>query len=124
MTRSEFDADAASLDRRIGNLLVPHRHFTDLDNRRLHNELGRHYDEGSLTRFLRDPSIPTNNNLQERELRPAVVARKVSHCVKTEAGARAHECHMSLVRTEQRTHPVSLVDAVAARLFPSPSPPG
>ena len=122
ISRPLFDVQAAALDRLIGQHLACHRRFTDLDNRRLHNELGRHYHEGSLTRFLRDPSIATNNNLAERELRPAVVARKVSHCVKTETGARAHECLISVVRTEQRAHPASLVDAVAARLYPGPSP--
>ena len=63
-------------------------------------------------RFLRDPNIPPTNNLSEQELRLAIQARKVSHCVKNDRGARAHEVHSSIIRTEQRKRPKSLTQAV------------
>jgi hypothetical protein len=88
------------------------RKLTDPDNQRLLNQLGWHHARGNLVRFLRDPNIPPTNNLSEQELRLAIQARKVSHCVKNDRGARAHEVHSSIIRTEQRKHPKSLIGAV------------
>ena len=50
-------------------------------------------------RFLDDPSIPPTNNAAERALRPAVIARKVSQCSKTEDGAKAFSAFTSVIRT-------------------------
>ena len=63
--------------------------MSDADNWRLQNELGWHDDRGNLLRFLDDPSIEPTNNRAERALRPAVIARKVSHCSKNVGGADA-----------------------------------
>jgi hypothetical protein len=41
---------------------------------------------------------PTNNRA-ERVLRPAVIARKVSHCSKNESGAEAFAAFTSVART-------------------------
>ena len=60
----------------------------DRDNGRLQNELGWHDDRGNLLRFLDGVGIEPTNNWVERTLRGAVIARKVSHCSKTEGGAR------------------------------------
>ena len=62
--------------------------MVDADNYRLQNELGWHDDQGSLLRFLDDPSIEPTNNRAERALRGAVIARKVSHCSKNGGGGR------------------------------------
>ena len=59
------------------------RPLQDPDNRRLLNELGWHHDRGNLLRFLDDPRIEPTNNRAERALRPAVIARKVSHAPRT-----------------------------------------
>ena len=64
----------------------------DRDNGRLQNELGWHDDRGNLLRFLDDPSIEPTNNRAERALRGAVIARKVSHCSKTEGRRRCVRC--------------------------------
>lgn len=89
------------------------RSLSDVDNQRLLNELGRCHDEGSLVRFLDEPSIEPTNNRAERALRPAVIARKVSQCTKTERGTRAFEAWTSVVRTLSRTHCGSaLLDAL------------
>jgi transposase len=95
------------------------RSLSDPDNQRLLNELGRHDDAGSLTRFLDDPSIEPTNNRAERALRPAVIARKVSQCTKGARGTRAFEAWTSVVRTLSRTHTgPNLLDALARISLP------
>ncbi len=76
--------------------------MADADNCRLQNELGWHDDQGNLLRFLDDPRIEPTNNRAERALRGAVIARKVSHCSKTEGGADAFSAFTSLIRTLER----------------------
>jgi len=89
------------------------RKLTDPDNQRFLNELGYHHDRGNLLRFLEDPSVPPTNNFQEGELKVPIQARKVSQGVKTPTGAFALDVHTSIIRTEQRKHPPSLIQAVA-----------
>lgn len=79
------------------------RRLTDRDDRRLLDGLGRCHDAGSLVRSLDDPRVEPTNNSAERALRPAVIARKVSHCTKTEAGTRAFEAWTSVLSTLSRT---------------------
>ena len=88
------------------------RKLQDPDNERLRRELAKHNDRGNLFRYLQDPSVPTTNNLAEREVRPAVIARKVSQCSKTWTGAHSREVLQSIVRSEARKHPPSLVEVV------------
>jgi transposase len=85
------------------------RPLRDRDNQRLLNELGRHQDAGNLLRFLADPSVEPTNNRAERALRPAVIARKVSHCSKNERGARAFEAFTSVIQTLKKRGGHSLV---------------
>jgi transposase len=86
------------LNQALTEHLTP-RKLSDADNQRLLNELGWHHQRGNLVRFLEDPSIPPTNNAAERALRPAVIARKVSHCSQTEGGARAFSAFCSVIRT-------------------------
>lgn len=88
------------------------RKLQDPDNERLRRELAKHNDRGNLFRYLRNPSVPTTNNLAEREVRPAVVARKVSQCSKSWTGAHSREVLQSIVRSEARKHPPSLIESV------------
>ncbi len=78
------------------------RPLKDPDNWRLQNELGWHDDRGNLLRFLDDPSIEPTNNRAERALRPAVIARKVSHCSKNAQGAHAFSAFTSIITTLAR----------------------
>ena len=78
------------------------RPLSDRDNWRLQNELGWQDDRGNLLRFLDDPGIEPTNNRAERALRGAVIARKVSHCSKTEGGADAFGAFTSVIRTLAR----------------------
>ena len=96
------------------------RRLGDRDNQRLLDEWGRHDDAGSLLRFLSAPSLEPTNNRAERAWRPAVIARKVSHCTKNAGGTSAFECCTSVLRTLSRnlTGP-ALLDAVVHLLLPA-----
>ena len=78
------------------------RPMPDRDNLRLQNELGWQDDRGNLLRFLDGAGIEPTNNRAERALRGAVIARKVSHCSKTEGGADAFGAFTSVIRTLYR----------------------
>ena len=49
--------------------------------------------------------VPAENNLAERELRPLVIARKVSFGSQSEAGARTRETLMTVLTTLRRRFP-------------------
>ena len=98
---SDFAAAAERLKREESDHLRD-RPMADADNYRLQNELGWHDDRGNLLRFLDDPSIEPTNNRAERALRPAVIARKVSHCSKNDGGADAFSAFTSVIRTLAR----------------------
>lgn len=52
--------------------------------------------------FLDHPGIPIENNLAERDLRPAVIIRKLSGGTKSLAGDRSFERHLSLIQTAHK----------------------
>lgn len=52
-----------------------------------------------LYHWARDRAIPADNNRAERELRPLVIARKISFGSQSEAGARTREVLMSVLLT-------------------------
>lgn len=97
----DFRVQAKRLKREVSHHLRD-RPMADADNHRLQNELGWHDDRGNLLRFLDDPSIEPTNNRAERALRPAVIARKVSHCSKSVEGADAFSAFTSVIRTLAR----------------------
>jgi hypothetical protein len=73
-----------------------------------------------LFTFLDDPRVPATNNLAERQLRPAVIARKISCGNKTPRGARTWEVLASLAATcTQRRE--SFLDLVAQHAGLSPA---
>lgn len=98
------------------------RPMRDEDNARMQRELSKHHERGNLLRFLKDPSIEPTNNFAERMLRPAVIARKVSHCSKNDSGATAYAAFMSVVQTLKLRKVVSLLDALTGLLTPLASP--
>ena len=97
----DFEVQAERLKREVSYHLRD-RPMADADSCRLQNELGWHDDRGNLLRFLDDPRIEPTNNRAERALRPAVIARKVSHCSKTVEGADAFSAFTSVIRTLER----------------------
>jgi hypothetical protein len=72
----------------------------DPANLRFANHLRNHHDE--LLRFLHVPELPPTNNEGEREIRPAVVVRKISAGNRTLRGAHTQEVLASVSRTAQR----------------------
>jgi transposase len=70
---------------------------TDPDNARLAKLLRKH--RTSVLAFLDHDGVDATNNLAEREVRPAVIARKVSAGNRTETGAEAHAVLASVLRT-------------------------
>src|SRR6266404_5510270 len=72
-----------------------------------------------LFTFLERSNVPATNNLAERQLRPAVIARKISCGNKTEKGALAWAILASLAATcRQAGH--SFIELTAQRLLLHP----
>ena len=94
--------------------------MADRDNRRLQNELGWQDDRGNLLRFLDGAGIEPTNNRAERALRGAVIARKGSHCSKTEGGADAFSAFTSVIRTLVRQGGGQSARCVQRRACPRP----
>jgi hypothetical protein len=67
------------------------------DNPRLAKLLRKHRD--SVLRFLHHDGVDATNNLAEREVRPAVIARNLSAGNQTEAGAETQTVLASALRT-------------------------
>jgi hypothetical protein len=70
--------------------------------------------------FLEQPEVEPTNNRVERMLRPAVIARKVSQCSKTWAGADALAAFTSIIQTFLKKGPPSSVVEALADLFRAP----
>jgi len=98
------------------------RTLQDEDNQRLLNGIGWHQDCGNLLRFLQVDGLEPTNNRAERALRPAAIARKVSHCSKNQGGAEAFAAFVSVLQTAVQTGVTSNVHYLRT-LFSSPSLP-
>jgi hypothetical protein len=117
-TVTDFKVEAEALHAELTYHLRDRR-LQDPDNQRLLNELGWHHDRGNLVRFLADPQIEPTNNRAERALRPAVIARKVSHCSKNDQGAYTFAAFTSVVRTLAKQSAEVLVEGLY-HLFRTP----
>lgn len=58
-----------------------------------------------LYHWAKDPAVPAENNFAERELRPLVVARKVSFGSQSKKGAATREVLMSVLHTLRKRAP-------------------
>jgi transposase len=112
---ADFKVEADALQAELTYQLRDRR-LKDRDHQRLLNELGWHHDRGHRLRFLTDPRIEPTTHRAERALRPAVMARKVSHGSKNGAGADALAACTSVVRTLAKQGIESLVENLS-RLF-------
>lgn len=110
-TAPDFAAERARIVAAVSAHLRP-RPMRDDANRRLLSELGWHHDRGNLLRFLEDPRIEPTNNRSERGLRPAVIARKVSHCSKNWEGAHAYAAFVSVCCTLRQRGTTSMIDTL------------
>lgn len=75
-----------------------------------------------LYHWARDPGIPAENNLAERELRPLVVSRKVSFGSQSQAGAHTREVLMTVLHTlrKRTTDPAQAFRAALDQLAADP----
>ena len=108
---SQFQQQATKLEQALAHHLRD-RLLRNPDHQRLLNGVGAQHDRGNVLRFLRDPRLEPTNNRAERALRPAVIRRKISHCSKTERGARAFEAFLSVIQTLKQRSPASLCQAL------------
>ncbi len=97
------------------------RVLCDDDNQRLLNGVGTQQDRGNLLRFLTQDGVEATNNRAERDLRPPVIARKVSHCSRNQHGARAFEAFTSVIQTLRRTVASNVGAALLQLLAPTPA---
>jgi len=117
-----FASRRRRLDARLGELLA--QPWEQRHARRLVKRLRRHASE--LFTFLDHAEVPFDNNHGERQIRPAVIARKNSYANGSEDGAEIQATLMSVFRTlKQRGHnPVSAVtEAVRSSLQTGQLPP-
>lgn len=119
LAEAEFNEKVEAVGRRVTHHLRD-RVLKDGDNQKLLNGLGRQHDEGFLLRFLSPPYVEPTNNRAERLLRPAVIARKVSHCSKNQAGADAFATFASLAQTARKNGSGSVTETFR-QLFSKPT---
>jgi transposase len=108
MEPNDYAKQAAVLDDELTAHLRD-RTLRDPDNQRLLNGVGAQHDRGHVLRFLRDDAVEPTNNRAERDLRPVVIARKVSHCSKNQRGARAFEAFTSVLHTIRKVNRSAIV---------------
>jgi len=82
-----------------------------------------HENEARLYRWAEQRQIPADNNLAERDLRPTVIARKVSFGSQSEAGAHTRSVLMSLLHTlkKQNLNPGSTLKSTLDQLAREPT---
>jgi transposase len=95
MPSSERDSKVCRLHARLADLACAA--WVHPDARRLAKRLAK--EQMSLLTFAEFPHVPATNNAAEREIRPAVVMRKVSYGSASEAGADTRAILMSVYRT-------------------------
>ena len=95
LSRKEFLRRAGRTKRRI--IAIVHRQAKHPAIQKMQNVFRKRKDR--LYHWARDPSIPAENNLAERDLRPLVIARKVSFGSQSEAGAHTRETLMTILHT-------------------------
>lgn len=119
LPRSEFLSRAARAKRRILALVRrPARHPAI---QKIQNIFRKHKDR--LYHWARDPAIPAENNRAERDLRPLVVARKVSFGSQSPAGAQTREILLTILHTlKKRGAPLAAtLQAALDQLVKDPS---
>ena len=95
MSPHGFAVASGRLESKLDRLL--RYHLVDPDNDRLAARFAKHRDH--LFTFLYQEDVEPTNNLAERQLRPAVIARKLSAGNRTERGPRTHAVLASLAAT-------------------------
>lgn len=118
LTASRYQAAVLEVRDALRGLVS--KNFSHEDNLRLAKHVFRH--QGALLKFLDDEAIPPTNNISERELRGAVVARKIGGCHRAEPNADAHAILASLAQTAHRRGQ-TLDQHVARWMYATAGPP-
>jgi transposase len=116
----KFQLEAKRMEEELTSHLRP-RILKDADNQRLLDGIGLQHDRGRVLLFLHDPTIEPTNNRGERTLRPAVIARQLSHGSKNERGAEAFAAFTSVIQTAGKKPGCSIIDTLQ-NLFQPNSP--
>lgn len=120
----EFSRQAAALKAQImASMEAPSQH---LGIRRLQEIFRAHAER--LYHWVDDRRIPAENNLAERDLRPTVIARKVSFGSQSDAGAYTRGVLMSVLHTLKKqqvdvvAHLKAVLDQLALDIHQDPFP--
>lgn len=117
MTYHGLQVARSWLESRLDELLL--MYFRDRDNRRLAKHVSNH--RGQVFTFLKFPDqIEGTNCYAEQEIRPAVIARKISGCNKTWTGAHTHQVLVSYLRTAQHAGETGIEWLVDIQRQPGP----
>jgi transposase len=105
------------LNRRLAELAAGD--YADADARRLAERLYRHGEH--IFTFLDYEDVPADNNLAERQIRPAVIVRKNSQSNRSERGAATQAILMSVYRTLKLRglNPTETITAALRHYVPS-----
>jgi transposase len=95
LSRPQYQRQARQLRGKIQQAMqAPAQHLAVRGYQELFRRLARR-----LYHWADDPAVPAENNLAERELRPLVVARKVSFGSQSDRGAHTREVLMTVLHT-------------------------
>lgn len=119
LTPEDFQTKYGELDKKLTRQLR-NRILRDDDNQRLLNGIGIQHDRGHLLRFLETEGVEPTNNRAERILRPAVIARKVSHCSKNQLGANAFAAFASIAQTALKNGSASVTSTFRSLFSATP----
>ena len=114
ITEEDYYRQAAALQQTI--VSVSQQPAQHLGIRHIQDIFRDHADR--LYHWVDNRNVPADNNRSERELRPTVIARKVSFGSQSEAGAKTREIMMSLLHTlkKRHQHPEDYFKSVLDRL--------
>jgi hypothetical protein len=121
-TAPSLAAQGEAIEQKLTYLLRPRR-LRDADNQRLLDGIGLQHDRQRVLNFLDHPEVEPTNNRAERALRPAVIARKVSHCSKNERGAEAFAAFTSVARTTVKKGVATVTDVFHRLIKDGAEPP-
>jgi transposase len=120
ITDAQFYQQAAEVKDQI--LEVVHASARHLAIRRIQEIF--HDNEDRIYRWAKDRQVPADNNLAERDLRPTVIARKVSFGSQSDAGAQTRGILMTTLHTlkkQTKTNPATAFKIILDQLAKDPS---
>jgi len=101
ITDRQFKRQAAKIKNEILNIV--NRHAKHPAIQKIQDIFREKADR--LYHWADDRNVPADNNLAERELRPLVIARKISFGSQSDAGARTREILMTVLHTLKKRTP-------------------